>query len=138
MQILLGVMGIITLLMASISVSNVMYTAIHAATPVIGIKIAIGAQRYHIILHYLFEGLLITIAGGLLGMLMAWILTTGYNHFPFHPIRHMGALGRIHAELSPLILCIDSLILGIVGFLAALFPARKAASIDPVEALRHD
>jgi putative ABC transport system permease protein len=141
LQLLLGIIGGITLAMASVSVANVMFAAIDNATREIGIKIALGAQRYHILSYYLFEGLLVTAIGGALGILISLLLTFGYNHlFETSKSGHNPAasLANIQASLSFSVLLTVVLVLGLVGFLAGFFPARKAASVDPVEALKHE
>ena len=70
MQLFLGIIGGITLMIASIGIANVMYISVNRATREIGTQMALGARSYHILLHYIAEGILATMMGGLLGLLL--------------------------------------------------------------------
>lgn len=135
LNIFLTVIGAMTLLIAGVGVANIMYVVAKERTHEIGIKRAIGAKRRHIIFQFIFESLLISISGGLLGLLIStgiikllWALPAEDGAMQF--------LGR--PLLSNAVVFVSLGILTTIGLLAGLFPARKAANVDPVEALRYE
>lgn len=134
MQIFLGVVGGITLLVAAMGIANVMYFSVVRATRDIGIQMAVGAKTYHIMLRYLIESLIATMLGGIIGIGLIIMILTLVSHVPFHvpiPI-------NIRPVLSWNILLTVIIILGFIGLLAGILPARKAAQIDPAVALRYE
>lgn len=137
MQIFLGIIGLLTLLVAGVGIANVMYAAINRATHEIGIRMAIGAKTYQILAHYVTESLTVSFIGGLLGLLMSFLLVYGLQQIPMHG-KLIRVIGQPHPVLSLSVILIVVLTLGLIGFLAGLFPALKAASIDPTEALAYE
>lgn len=137
MEIFLGVVGGITLLIAGIGVANVMLVSVKRATREIGIRMAIGARSYQVLMHYVLEGLLATAIGGALGILFAYLLTKLIALIPLQTSA-LQFLPKPQPVLSPLVAFIVILVLGLVGFCAGFFPARKAAQIDPAQALRYE
>jgi len=128
-RIFLGVVGALTLVVGGIGVSNIMNVAVEERTKEIGIKMALGARRRFILGQFLFETLVITSVGGLLGFLISWAICTG---FPSTGLElYVGT-----PEISPRIAAMTTFILGGIGMLAGYFPARTAASLRPVEALK--
>lgn len=134
-NIFLGVIGAMTLIIAGVGVANIMYVVAKERTKEIGIKRAIGARKRHIIFQFIFESLLIASVGGFLGILAAtgiikfiWTLPAGDGAMQF--------LGR--PIMSGAVVMISVTILALIGLLSGYFPARKAANIDPVEALRYE
>ena len=131
MNMFLGTVGMVTLALGAIGVINIMLVAVTERTREIGLRKALGATNRSILYHFFFEGLLLTLGSGLLGMFLAGAL--------------MAMLGNIHGpggfdppKLVPMsaILAIGSLTLA--GVAAGLYPARKAAMMQPVEALRQE
>jgi len=98
---------------------------------------AIGARTYQILMHYIAESLTVSLIGGLLGLLMSFLLVYGIQQIPMHG-KLINAIGQPHPVLSLSVIFIVVLTLGLIGFLAGLFPALKAASIDPTEALAYE
>ncbi len=134
-QMFLGIIGALTLLIAAVGVANIMYVSIRERTREIGVKMAVGARRMYIIMQFIIEALGITFMGGLLGMALAYILTEAYKMVPIES-EALGFWGKPTVSLE--IGIIVTLILGILGFLAGFFPALKAASVSPTEALRYE
>ncbi len=134
-NIFLAVIGGMTLIIAGVGVANIMYVVVKERTHEIGIKRAVGARRRHIIFQFIFESLLIAVVGGGLGLLIA----TGVVKLMWTIPAQEGAmefLGR--PIMSGSVVAVVVCILGSIGLLAGFFPARKAANVDPVEALRYE
>lgn len=134
-QIFLGSIGFLTLLIAGVGVANVMYVVVKERTKDIGIKLAIGARKSYILSQFIFEALLISLIGGGIGILFSWGIVSLTRTFPAEE-GAMQFLGR--PILSPSIMMLTSTILTAIGLAAGIFPARKAASVDPVESLRYE
>lgn len=134
-QIFIGMIGGLTLLAAGAGVANFMYVAVHDRTMEIGIKLAIGARRSHIMAQFIFEALILSLTGGIAGLaaggLGAWAIGK-------IPTDHEVLVYLIHPEVSWPIGIATALSLGIIGLVAGLFPARRAAAMVPVEALRYE
>jgi putative ABC transport system permease protein len=125
----LGVVGALTLVVGGIGVSNIMNVAVEERTKEIGIKMALGARRRYVIGQFLFETLTITLAGGLLGFLTSWAICAV---FPQLGLEDYVGTPVISAQVAS----ITTLVLGGIGLVAGYFPARTAASLRPVEALK--
>jgi len=134
-QIFLGVIGGMTLLIAGVGVANIMYVAVKERTREIGIKMAMGAKRVHIMSQFLLESLIITILGGALGVFSSMVLVKIWAAIPMEADWAQW-LGKPVISLE--IAVITSLILGIIGMLSGIFPSRRAASVNPVESLRYE
>jgi putative ABC transport system permease protein len=134
-QIFLGVVGGLTLMVAGIGLANVMYVVVRERTREIGIKRALGARRRHIFGQFMFEALLIALVGGLLGLALAAALVIGVDHIPSSN-EAMEFLAN--PKLSWPIGLGTVGILTLIGLLAGVLPARRAASMDPVESLRYE
>jgi putative ABC transport system permease protein len=137
MRIFLGVVGALTLMVAGVGISNVMYASIQRATREIGIRMALGARTFHIVWHYVVESLLATFIGGLLGLGLAGIVVYGLRQIPLKG-KLIDAIGQPHPTLSLSMIFLVIIILGITGLLSGIFPALKAARIDPAEALSYE
>ncbi|MFZ5979276.1 MAG: ABC transporter permease [Candidatus Zixiibacteriota bacterium] len=121
--------GVSTLITGAIGVSNIMNVVLEERTKEIGIKMALGAKKSMILSQFILETFLITGVGGLLGFLFAWLVVA------LVPYAHLeDAIGVPEVDFYSGLLVI--VLLGIVGFLAGIFPARRAANLQPVQALK--
>jgi putative ABC transport system permease protein len=134
-SIFLFSVGFLTLLIAGVGVANVMYAIVKERTREIGIRIAVGARRSHILAQFIFQALFIAFIGGAIGLLFSWGVVSAMKLIPSDE-GAMRFLGK--PILSPFIMLVTAGILGTIGLLAGLFPARRAAGVDPVESLRYE
>ncbi len=134
-KIFLGIIGALTLIIAGVGVANIMYVSIKERTREIGIKMAVGARKIYIMMQFLIEALIITFVGGAGGILISYIMTESFQRLPIES-DVLDFMGR--PMISPEIGIAVVIILGIVGLVAGLFPAMRAASVSPVESLRYE
>ncbi len=134
-QMFLGIIGGLTLLVGGIGVANVMFAVVKERTREIGVKMALGAKVRQIMLPFVFEGLLITSLGGLVGTFISLALITVLGLLPLQG-RAFEILGR--PTFSPGVAFATALALGSIGMVAGLFPARRAALVEPAVSLRYE
>lgn len=134
-SIFLFAIGFLTLLIAGVGVANVMYAIVKERTHEIGIKLAVGAKRIHILAQFVFEALFIAIIGGTIGILFSWAVVSIVHLIPSND-GAMQFLGKPIFSFGLIVMTTG--ILTAIGLLSGLFPARKAASVDPVESLRYE
>ena len=127
--------GLLTLITAGVGVANVMYVVVKERTHEIGIRMAVGARRSYILIQFVGEALFIAFLGGAIGILISWAIITGVRLIPSEE-GAMQFLGKPILSASTMVLTAG--ILAFIGLMAGFFPARKAASVDPVESLRYE
>ena len=131
MKYFLGAVGIVTLLLGGLGVMNVMLVAVRERTREIGVRKAIGAPSNSILHQFFLEALLIALISGGTGLLIAFGLCALVDQLPM-PDFFAGLLPTWQTGI------IAFAILGTIAIFSALYPARRAASIDPIDALRHE
>jgi putative ABC transport system permease protein len=136
LEMFLGVIGGLTLLIGGVGVANIMYAVVKEKTREIGVQMALGAHRGWITGPFVLQGLAYTLAGGLVGLVIATVLIALIGLVPVEGNEALEFLGK--PTLSWQIAAVTALVLGSVGILAGYFPARRAASIEPAEALRYE
>ena len=135
----LGLLGGISLLVASFGIANTMIMSILERTREIGIMKAIGAEDREIKLIFFVEAAVIGLAGGVLGTLIAWGLDGIANRLAYRFILKPQGASYVDFFALPPYLSAGAIVFALViSILAALYPAARAARIDPVKALRHD
>jgi putative ABC transport system permease protein len=114
----------IALVIGGIVVMNIMLVSVTERTKEIGIRKAIGARRQDVLKQFLVEAVVLSLIGGVVGILMAWIIGLIVSHFV------------IETYLSIIAIVLAVGVSGGVGIAAGIFPAWRAARLDPIEALR--
>ncbi|MBV8207631.1 MAG: ABC transporter permease [Acidobacteria bacterium] len=139
LKVLLGFIGLLTLGIGGIGLMNIMLVSVTQRTREIGIEKALGAQRRHILLQFLAEAMAITFAGGVLGIVLAYGVSLSVGRMPLYSrIAQNAEAGDIRLIIEPANLLVATGILIAVGLVSGMLPALRAASLDPVEALRYE
>ncbi|MFQ5707664.1 MAG: ABC transporter permease [bacterium] len=128
-NIFMGVIGSFTLAVGGIGVANIMYIVVQERTKEIGIKRAVGARKFNILLQFFMETFFIITSGALIGFAIAYGITTGLQ---FIPIKEF--VGT--PELSPEVALATMAVLTLIGLVAGLMPARRAANLNVVDCIR--
>ncbi len=135
----LGLLGGISLLVASFGIANTMIMSILERTREIGIMKAIGAENREIKLIFFVEAAVIGFVGGVLGVLLAWGIDGLANRLAYRFILKPQGASFVDFFAIPPYLWLGAILFALlVSVIAALYPASRAARIDPVRALRHD
>ncbi len=113
----------LSLLVGSIGIANIMFVSVSERINIIGIQKSLGANNYFILFQFLFESVFLCLLGGVIGILLVWLLT-------FIP------MGSFQLNLNLRNVFIGLGICSLIGILAGILPASKAANLDPVEAMR--
>ena len=123
----LGSIAAISLLVGGIGIMNIMLASVTERTQEIGIRRAIGARRRHIVLQFLVETCVLSVGGGIIGLVLGSVIPLLITH-----------LAGMPTVIRPYSLILAFSISAGIGIVFGLYPARRAAQLDPVEALRRD
>ena len=135
-QIFLGMVGLFTLLVAGVGIANIMYVVVKERTHEIGVKLAVGARKAHIRRQFVFEALLVSLLGGLIGLAVSVGIVTLVDMIPTEGNPAMNYIANPRLSWPITLGCMS--ILMAIGLAAGYLPARRAAAIDPVESLRYE
>ena len=127
MSLLLGAIAAISLLVGGIGIMNIMLVSVTERTREIGLRKAIGARRRDILFQFLIEAVLMTMSGGLLGVVMGAGVAV-----------LMANVAEWAVTITPYSVVLATTFSAAVGLIFGVFPARKAAGLDPIEALRYE
>jgi putative ABC transport system permease protein len=126
-NVVLGSIAAISLLVGGIGIMNIMLANVTERTREIGIRRALGAKRADVVAHFLVEAVMLSAAGGILGVVLGVAIPYAVTYF--------ASMVTIVTFWSPIVAFTIS---GLVGVVFGLYPALRAAKMDPVEALRHE
>jgi putative ABC transport system permease protein len=126
-NIVLSAIAGISLLVGGIGIMNIMLASVLERTREIGIRMALGAQKKDIVMQFLFEAVLISLTGGIIGILLG--VSGAYL---------VDKLADIHTIISGISIALSFLLASAVGLIFGISPARKASQKNPIECLRHD
>ncbi len=127
MAVLLGSIASVSLLVGGIGIMNIMLVSVTERTREIGIRMAVGARSRDIMLQFIVEAVVMAASGGIIGILLGIGSSTLLKYMVDLP-----------ALIRPDIIVISFLVSGSVGVFFGFYPARKAAHLDPIEALRYE
>ena len=127
MTMLLASIAVISLLVGGIGIMNIMLVSVTERTREIGLRKAVGARRRDILGQFLVEAVVVSVTGGVIGILLGWLITLG-----------MSQLAGWAAQVSAGAVALSFLFSAAVGVVFGLWPARKAAGLNPIEALRYE
>ncbi|MBI1849107.1 MAG: ABC transporter permease [Planctomycetes bacterium] len=126
-NIVLGSIAGISLLVGGIGIMNIMLASVTERTREIGIRRALGAKRRHIVTQFLVETVVLSVAGGLVGVVLGVVIPVLVTHF-----------AEMRTIITPFSLILAFGISALVGMIFGIYPAWRAAGLDPIEALRHE
>ncbi len=130
LTLFLGVIAGISLLVGGIGIMNIMLVTVTERTREIGLRKAVGAQRRDIVLQFLVESVILALSGGGIGVLLAWLATQGAAAAP--------GLEDLHISVQASSVILATFISAAIGVFFGLYPANRAAALNPIDALRYE
>jgi putative ABC transport system permease protein len=127
LTLLLGSIAAVSLLVGGIGIMNIMLVSVTERTREIGIRLSVGARSSDVLAQFLAEAIVLSLSGGIAGILLAYGIAYFMNHFT-----------DLNALIQPTIITISFLFSGAVGVFFGFYPARKAATLNPIDALRYE
>lgn len=124
---LLGSVAGISLLVGGIGIMNMMLTTVTERTKEIGLRKAIGAKRSDISIQFLVESITLTLLGGIIGVVLGLAISTGITYF-----------GVIQTKVAPSSIMLAFGVSAVIGIVFGYYPARRAAGLSPIDALRYE
>lgn len=125
--ILLGSVAGISLLVGGIGIMNIMYVSVTERTREIGLRMSVGARGIDILNQFLIEAILLSVTGGIIGVILGVSLSLSLNYF-FH----------IATQIEPWSIIMSFAVCSFTGVFFGWYPAKKAARLDPIEAIRYE
>ena len=140
LQVLLTFIGSLTLGIGGVGVMNIMLVSVDERIREIGLRRALGARRRHVQAQFISEALALTLAGGVIGIGLAYLLSAAIGTLPLYGAfdEELAGKGDIHLYISTHTLAVSVGVLILVGLLSGLVPAIRASRLSPVEALRYE
>ncbi|HUV56642.1 MAG TPA: ABC transporter permease [Dehalococcoidales bacterium] len=130
LTVFLGLIGGISLLVGSIGIMNIMLVSVTERTREIGLRKAIGAKRRDILMQFLLEAAMLSLVGGAIGLTGAWLVAWGISQID------LGGF-QINAVVSPLIVTVAVFVSVFIGLASGVYPAMRAARLNPIDALHY-
>jgi putative ABC transport system permease protein len=127
MTLLLGSIAAVSLLVGGIGIMNIMLVSVTERTREIGIRLSVGARESDVLIQFLTEAVVLSLSGGIIGITLSAAVVAGLNKWT-----------TLQPIITPEIVAVSFLFSAVVGIFFGFYPARKAAALDPIDALRHE
>jgi putative ABC transport system permease protein len=127
LQMLIAVIASISLVVGGIGIMNIMLVSVTERTREIGIRMAVGATAGNVLAQFLIEAVVLSLAGGLIGITLGLAVAVFLAHLAGWPV-----------VISPAVVLVACAVSGAVGIFFGYYPAWKASRLDTIEALRHE